>query len=195
MSQRVPDSNTEGSGGTSSLYDYEKYRKTFEVGKYANTHKNTLVSIIIFIALFFNILTPVYSESFDNNEQSQISNDNWKRAFDQIIDLYKEILIPANNAEGTLESIKNEDNDEEIFVVSKVVILTSRGITETEVSKLIVSQINNMASPKLPMIVLGIGLDANMIGLENFASEPTDFVKTIGIISIKYYVRYMNYSH
>ena len=150
---------------------------------------------IIFIALFFNILTPVYSESFDNNEQSQISNDNWKRAFDQIIDLYKEILIPANNAEGTLESIKNEDNDEEIFVVSKVVILTSRGITETEVSKLIVSQINNMASPKLPMIVLGIGLDANMIGLENFASEPTDFVKTIGIISIKYYVRYMNYSH
>ena len=147
---------------------------------------------IIFIALFFNILTPV---SFDNNEQSQISNDNWKRAFDQIIDLYKEILIPANNAEGTLESIKNEDNDEEIFVVSKVVILTSRGITETEVSKLIVSQINNMASPKLPMIVLGIGLDANMIGLENFASEPTDFVKTIGIISIKYYVRYMNYSH
>ena len=146
----------------------------------------------IFIALFFNILTPV---SFDNNEQSQISNDNWKRAFDQIIDLYKEILIPANNAEGTLESIKNEDNDEEIFVVSKVVILTSRGITETEVSKLIVSQINNMASPKLPMIVLGIGLDANMIGLENFASEPTDFVKTIGIISIKYYVRYMNYSH
>ena len=137
--------------------------------------------IKIFIALFFNILTPVYSESFDN-EQSQISNDNWKRAFDQIIDLYKEILIPANNAEGTLESIKNEDNDEEIFVVSKVVILTSRGITETEVSKLIVSQINNMASPKLPMIVLGIGLDANMIGLENFASEPTDFIKTIGII-------------
>ena len=135
--------------------------------------------IKIFIALFFNILTPV---SFDNNEQSQISNDNWKRAFDQIIDLYKEILIPANNAEGTLESIKNEDNDEEIFVVSKVVILTSKGITETEVSKLIVSQINNMASPKLPMIVLGIGLDANMIGLENFASEPTDFIKTIGII-------------
>ena len=64
-------------------------------------------------------------------------------------------------------------------VVSKIVITTSKGITDMEVSKLIVSQIN-MASPKLPVMVLGIGLDANMIGLENFASEPTDLIQTIG---------------
>ena len=103
-------------------------------------------------------------ESFAN-DQPQINNDNWKKAFDQIIDLNKNIWMT--------HAIQDES------VVSKIVITTSKGITEMEVSKLIVSQIN-MASPKLPVMVLGIGLDANMIGLENFASEPNDFIQTIG---------------